>query len=43
MTYNNRKLLYEVSIIRPLVIFLLVFLHSFEKIADGGGVTKIIN
>ena len=37
MTHNNKKLLYEVSIIRPLVIFLLVFLHSFEKIADGGG------
>lgn len=34
---NTKKLLYEVSIIRPLIIFLLVLLHSFEKIADGGG------
>lgn len=34
---QKKKLLYEVSIIRPIVIFLLVFLHSFTKIADGGG------
>lgn len=34
---TNKKLLYEVSIIRPLVITLLVFLHSFTKIANGGG------
>lgn len=34
---NNKKLLYEVSYIRPIVIFLLVFLHSFEKITSGGG------
>lgn len=33
----QKKLLYEVSIIRPLVITLLVFLHSFTKIANGGG------
>lgn len=32
----QKKLLYEVSIIRPIVIFLLVFLHSFTKIANGG-------
>ncbi len=37
MNNTNQKLLYEVSIIRPLVIFLLVLLHSFEKIAEGGG------
>ena len=35
--FKKKKLLYEVSIIRPLVIFLLVFLHSFQKISDGGG------
>ena len=33
----KKKLLYEVSIIRPIVIFLLVFLHSFTKISAGGG------
>ncbi len=37
-TYKvQKKLLYEVSIIRPIVIFLLVLLHSFTKIANGGG------
>ena len=36
----QKKLLYEVSIIRPTVIFLLVFLHSFTKIAAGGGQTN---
>lgn len=36
----QKKLLYEVSIIRPIVIFLLVFLHSFTKIAAGGGYTN---
>lgn len=36
----QKKLLYEVSIIRPLVIFLLVLLHSFTKIAEGGGRTN---
>ena len=36
----QKKLLYEVSIIRPLVITLLVFLHSFTKIANGGGKTN---
>ncbi len=36
----KKKLLYEVSIIRPLVIFLLVLLHSFTKIAEGGGKTN---
>jgi len=30
-----QKLLYEVSIIRPLIITLLVLLHSFTKIAKG--------
>lgn len=33
----QKKLLYEVSIIRPLVITLLVLLHSFTKIALGAG------
>ena len=33
----KKKLLYEVSIIRPIVIFLLVLLHSFTKITSGGG------
>lgn len=37
---SQKKLLYEVSIIRPIVIFLLVFLHSFTKIAAGGGKTN---
>ena len=39
-SYNEqpkKKLLYEVSIIRPMVIFLLVVLHSFTKIGEGGG------
>lgn len=36
----QKKLLYEVSIIRPLVITLLVFLHSFTKIVNGGGETN---
>ncbi len=36
-TIARKKLLYEVSIIRPLVIFLLVTLHSFTKITSGGG------
>lgn len=36
MIHTDRKLLYEVSIIRPIVILLLVLLHSFEKIANGG-------
>ena len=36
---NNpqKKLLYDVSIIRPLIITMLVLLHSFTKIAHGGG------
>lgn len=33
----KKKLLYEVSVIRPIIIFLLVFLHSFSKINNGGG------
>lgn len=33
----NKKLLYEVSYIRPIVIFLLVFLHAFTKIQRGAG------
>lgn len=37
---TQKKLLYEVSIIRPIVISLLVFLHSFSKIASGGGKTN---
>lgn len=37
---SQKKLLYEVSIIRPIVIFLLVLLHSFTKIASGGGHTN---
>lgn len=37
---SPKKLLYEVSIIRPIVIFLLVFMHSFTKIAAGGGYTN---
>ena len=36
-TQPKKKLLYEVSLIRPMVIFLLVVLHSFTKIAHGGG------
>lgn len=32
---EDKKLIYEVSIIRPIVILLLVFLHSFTKIASG--------
>ena len=32
-----KKLLYEVSVIRPLIIALLVFMHSFTKIALGAG------
>ena len=36
----HKKLLYEVSIIRPIVIFLLVFLHSFSKVAAGGSRTN---
>lgn len=32
---QNKKLLYEVSIIRPLVIFLLIILHSFTKMSSG--------
>ena len=34
---NQKKLLYEVSVIRPLIIFLLVLLHSFTKIKNGDG------
>lgn len=30
----QKKLLYEVSYIRPIVIFLLVFMHSFSHIGD---------
>lgn len=37
---SQKRLLYEVSIIRPIVIFLLVFLHSFSKIAEGGSRTN---
>ena len=37
---TQKKLLYEVSIIRPTIIFLLVVLHSFTKIAAGGGKTN---
>ena len=33
---TEKKLLYEVSLIRPFVIFLLVVMHSFTKIAEGG-------
>lgn len=33
---QKKKLLYEVSLIRPFVIFLLVVLHSFTKISAGG-------
>ena len=40
---TNKKLLYEVSIIRPTIIFLLVVLHSFTKIAVGGVKIMIIN
>lgn len=32
----KKKLLYEVSLIRPFVIILLVVMHSFTKIAAGG-------
>lgn len=35
-TTVEKKLLYEVSLIRPFVIFLLVVMHSFTKIAEGG-------
>lgn len=34
---TERKLLYEVSYIRPIVIFLLVVSHSFTKIHKGAG------
>lgn len=37
---SPKKLLCEVSFIRPIVIFLLIFLHSFTKIAKGGGQTN---
>lgn len=33
---SPKKLLFEVSLIRPIVIFLLVVMHSFTKIAAGG-------
>jgi len=33
---TEKRLLYEVSLIRPFVIFLLVVMHSFTKIAEGG-------
>lgn len=33
---HKRKLLYEVSLIRPFVIFLLVVMHSFTKTSAGG-------
>jgi len=36
---QKKKLLYEVSLIRPVVIFLLVVMHSFTKISEGGGRT----
>ena len=36
----QKKLLYEVSIIRPTVIFLFVLLHSLTKITNGGGKTN---
>lgn len=39
----QKKLLYEVSIIRPIVIFLLVLLHSLTKITNGGVKLMIIN
>lgn len=46
-TQQQKKLLYEVSIIRPLVIFLLVLLHSFSKIEDvqiaGGGDYQLVS
>lgn len=31
---DKKKLLYEVSYIRPIVIFLLVFMHSFTKVKN---------
>ena len=34
-TNRNKKLLYEVSIIRPLIIFLLVIMHSFTMYVGG--------
>ena len=37
---SSKKLLYEVSIIRPIIIYLLVFLHSFTKINNGGGIVR---
>lgn len=39
-TTSPKKLLYEVSIIRPTIIFLLVVLHSFTKISAGGSRTN---
>ena len=32
---NSKRLLYEVSIIRPFVIFLLIIMHSFTMFAGG--------
>lgn len=40
---KQKKLLYEVSYIRPLVIFLLVLLHSFTKITNGGNLHNDYN
>ena len=39
-TTSPKKLLYEVSIIRPTIIFLLVVLHAFAHVANwvGGGI-----
>jgi len=34
---SHKTLLFEVSIIRPIVIGLLVLMHSFTKISSGGG------
>ena len=34
---TNKKLLYEVSIIRPTIIFLLVVLHAFSNVAKWVG------
>lgn len=37
-TQGQKKLLYEVSIIRPTIIFLLLVVHAFLNIANWGGV-----
>lgn len=43
ITKTKSHALREVAVIRPIIIFLLVLMHSFTKFAMGGGIVEIIN